>query len=57
VKETTEENMSEWIDYFADEGKVGKYIMTDGHVFFSSLLHHTIRHSTIHNTKQKLLHA
>ena len=22
VKETTEENMSEWIDYFADEGKV-----------------------------------
>lgn len=30
VKETTEENMTEWIDYFADEGKVGKYIMTDG---------------------------
>ena len=30
VKETTEENMSEWIDYFADEGKVGKYIMTEG---------------------------
>ena len=30
LKETTEENMSEWIDYFADEGKVGKYIMTDG---------------------------
>ena len=24
VKETTEENMSEWIDYFADEGEVGK---------------------------------
>ena len=22
VKETTEENMSEWIDYFADEGEV-----------------------------------
>ena len=30
VKETTEENMAEWIDYFADEGKAGKYIMTEG---------------------------
>lgn len=30
VKETTEEHMAEWIDYFADEGKFGKYIMTDG---------------------------
>lgn len=30
VKETTPECMAEWIDYLADEGKTGKYVMTEG---------------------------
>lgn len=30
VKETTEENMTEWIDYLADEGKIGKYVTNEG---------------------------
>ena len=30
VKETTPESMAEWIDYLADEGKTGKYVMNEG---------------------------
>ena len=30
VKETTPECMAEWIDYLADDGETGKYVMTEG---------------------------